>query len=128
MIEYRNISKYKYELVSNYLIRLPFSPPHDITTEYISFTTAGYLVIRDRYGWDGPSGPTIDTEDFMRGSLVHDALYQLMREGHLSTKFRKHADKALKRICIEDGMSRVRAEYVYWAVRLGAKSCATPKY
>ncbi len=32
-------------------------------------------------GW--PNGPTIETKTFMRASLVHDALYQLMREEHL---------------------------------------------
>ena len=47
--------------------------------------TKGHLIIKRSYAWDGPSGPTIDTKNFMRGSLVHDALYQLMRHEHLSS-------------------------------------------
>jgi hypothetical protein len=41
------------------------------------------------YAWNGPSGPTLDTRNFMRGSLVHDALYQLMREGRMDNGLRR---------------------------------------
>lgn len=75
---------------------------------------------------DGPSGPTIDTKEFMRGAFVHDALYQLIREGHLLMRDRKQADKILRRMCIEDGMSRFRAWYVYEAVSRFAKWAAKP--
>ena len=65
------------------------------------------------YGRDGPSGPTLDTRDFIRGSLVHDALYQLMREGLL--------DHSIHR---EDGMTALRAWWVYQGVRLfGNPAC-----
>ena len=69
------------------------------------------------YAWDGPSGPTFDTPNFMRGSLIHDALYQLMRNGLLREDFREDADKEIKKACLEDGMTRFRAAYVYWSLR-----------
>jgi len=62
----------------------------------------------------------------MRGSLVHDALYQLMREGALPIVYREEADRLLRRICIEDGMSRLRAAWVLRGVRLGGASSAAP--
>jgi len=43
----------------------------------------GGLLIKAGYSWDGPSGSAIDTKNFMQGSLVHDALYQLLRENIL---------------------------------------------
>ena len=50
----------------------------------------------------------------MRGPLVHDALYQLMRLEELDYKTdRKYADQLLKKICRGDGMSAFRAWYVY---------------
>ena len=85
----------------------------------------GKLAIRAGYCWDGPSGPTIDTKDFMRGSLVHDALYQLMREDVLPRTCRKFADALLYKHCREDGMNWVRAKFVLYAVRLFAKSAAS---
>ena len=89
----------------------------EINTDYI-YLDSGWLIIKYGYNWDGPSGPAIDTKNFMRGSLVHDALYQLMREGHLDIKHRKYADKLLVYICKEDGMWWIRRQWVYAAVRL----------
>ena len=38
--------------------------------------SAGHIIVRKGYCWDGPSGPTLDTEDAMRASMFHDVLYQ----------------------------------------------------
>ena len=85
------------------------------------------LIIDSRYAWDGASGPALDTVTFMRGSLIHDTLYQLMRVGALPTSYRKEADKELVRICREDGMSRLRAWWVYKAVHTFAARLVTPE-
>ena len=64
----------------------------------------------------------------MRGSLVHDALYQLMRLRALDYKVhRKQADEILREICLEDGMCAFRAWYVYQALRIFAEKGAQPK-
>ncbi|MCP4706191.1 MAG: DUF1353 domain-containing protein, partial [candidate division Zixibacteria bacterium] len=87
----------------------------------------GKLIISKGYVWDGPSGPTIDTLNFMRGSLVHDALYQLMREKLLDYKTdRKDADDLLRVMCKDDGMSSIRAWWVYKAVRWWGEKSAKP--
>lgn len=123
MINYK--SGYKYQLVEYMCIfQTDIRIPKDIKTNYIKLDVGGRLIIFPGYCWDGPSGPAIDTKNFMQGSLVHDALYQLMRQGFLDQKWREQADKELKRICIEDGMSKIRASWVYWAVRTFAKRCA----
>ena len=80
------------------------------------------MSIKKGYAWDGPSGPTIDSFNFMRGSLVHDALYQLMRNDLLDRKIHKvPADKLLQKMCLEDGMSRLRAWTVYQALQVGGR-------
>jgi len=124
VIKYR--AGYKYQLVEDYGLFLDKAPEKLIITRFITFETSGFLHIRQDYAWDGPSGPTIDTPDFMRGSLIHDALYQLMRMGYLSSKeWRKFADLLLEQLCIEDGMPKARALYVYTAVRLAGLPSAT---
>lgn len=111
---------YKYRLEDDYSVEVDVFPPADIETEYICLNRRGTLRIRHGYAWDGPSGPTVDTDNFMRGSLVHDALYQLMREDHLDRKkYREASDRELQKICLEDGMSAVRAQWVYWGVHYG---------
>jgi len=52
----------------------------------------------------------------------------MMREGYLNyEKYRKNADLVLKQVCIEDGMNKIRAWWVYNAVRRWAKDAAKPK-
>ena len=84
------------------------------------------LTIKKNYAWDGASGPVLDTQRIMRGSLVHDALYQLMREEHLPQKARENADWLLREICIEDGMPKFNADLVYLAVDLFGKNYTKP--
>ena len=124
-IEYRD--GYLYQLETTYVVLTPIIPATAIHTEHISLEIDGTITIREGYAWDGPSGPTIDTPDFMRGSLVHDALYQLMREDHLDhAKYRAAADKLLHDICIEDGMTPVRAWWVYEAVSRFGEPASDP--
>ena len=118
---------FKYQLYENLTTEVGIYPKAFIYSRFITLTTDGLLTIFRGYAWDGPSGPTFDTKAFMRGSLIHDALYQLMREGHLPLLWRMQADKELRRACEEDGMYKVRAWYAYRAVRaLARKSASGP--
>jgi len=138
-IIYRKLKGYKYELRSTVGVETGIEIEKDISINIHSrnfgpdevlvglWADSGWLFVSDDYCWDGPSGPTFDTKTFMRGSLVHDALYQLMREGKLDRKWRKRADELLREICLEDGMSRFRAWYVYHAVRWFGKKTSMPR-
>ena len=121
---------YKYQLEKDYCIQTHIQPEKPIQElqPFIHLNSDGMLHIYKGYAWDGPSGPTFDTKSFMRGSLVHDALYQLMRHEYLSTeKWRKEADYLLKQICLEDGMRKLRAWWVHLGVRCGGGPSASPK-
>lgn len=125
---YRKLKKYKYQLAQDYVDEIDIYPENYVNSKFIKLTKSGKLTIKKGYAWDGPSGPTIDTPTFMRGSLVHDALYQLMREKHLDHKTdRKPADQLLREICIADGMSRKRANYVYEGLQLARGKSAKPR-
>ncbi len=115
---------YKYQLVRDYRISVGIMPEKRIDERFLCLHPWGELVILAGYSWDGPSGPAVDTRNFMRGSLIHDALYQLLRSGELEPQHRITADKLLREICIEDGMSKLRAWWVYRGVRLGASKAA----
>lgn len=115
-INYREIGGYKYELVDQEVFKTDIFPFLKIKTEFICLDVNGKLTIEKCYAWDGPSGPTIDTKSFMRGALVHDAFYQLIREGYLDVSYKKPVDKLLRKMIIEDGMSRIFAWYVWKAV------------
>ena len=120
-------SGYKYQLDEMYLQQVPIYG-RIIESKYLFINQDGLLCIMDGYSWDGPSGIAIDTKSFMRGSLVHDALYQLIREGHLSEAHRLMADQLLREICLEDGMCKLRASWVYYGVRLFAGFAADKRH
>ena len=127
-ITYRGLAGYKYSLMEPHVAETGFEIEEAVATHHgwVKMSRKGCLTLKKAYAWDGPSGPTIDTKDFMRGSLVHDAVYQLMREKLLPQKMRKPADRLLWQMCREDGMSKLRADYVYHAVRAFAAGAARP--
>ena len=118
---------YKYQLQEGYSLEINIRPAAAVANDYIALDPQGALRIAKGYAWDGPSGPTLDTANFMRGSLVHDALYQLMREGLLGhTLHREAADRILQSLCLEDGMTALRAWWVYQGVCLFGNPASEP--
>ena len=89
---------------------------HKIDVPFLMLTREKLWIFKG-YRWDGPSGPAIDTENAMRASLVHDALYQLIRLGHIPPETRKTADQLFLKILKEDGVSFPRRWRFYLAVR-----------
>jgi uncharacterized protein DUF1353 len=125
-IRYR--SDYKYQLAEGYKIKVLIRPKADIKTDFIDLDIAGNLLVKKAYAWDGPSGPVKDTKENMRASLVHDALYQLMRNNQLNTRtHRKTADIQFLLICKEDGVSSRTANLWYRGLRRFGKPAASPE-
>lgn len=109
-IQYRG--GYKYSLWETYRCQIGILG-YTVSHHLFSLTPDGWLTINADYPWDGPSGPTIDTPSFMRGSLVHDAMYEMLRLGLLPHDPCFHlANLELQKICLEDGMWEWRADYV----------------
>jgi hypothetical protein len=113
-------------------VKAILSPKVELYKEYTSIQkkeTVYKLLIKKGYRWDGPSGPTLDTDNFMLPSLVHDALYQLLRTtefGINAQEVRKAADRILYELCRSEGMSWLRAKYVHFFVRkFGGTSIGT---
>ena len=125
MIRYKK--GYKYQLLGDYTVKTNVSPGKIINTEFIRLSESGELTVKSGYAWNGASGPAIDTKNFMRGSMCHDAFYQLIRMGLLHKTWREAADRELRKMCLEDGMSRLRAWYVYKSVQIAGAGAAEKK-
>ena len=129
-MKFKRIGHYKYELLEDAIFVTPIRTEsgsyveRDESSRWLVLRPEGELLILEGYAWDGASGPAMDTKSIMRGALVHDGLYQLMREGGLPLSYRKTADKLLRKMCREDGMMRIRAWWVYLAVRIFGKEAA----
>jgi hypothetical protein len=128
----------KYQLKETYVINIGpvpiVGPTSYVSTTWLHLTREGKLTIYEGYCWDGPSGPTIDTPTVMRGSLVHDALYELMRKGHLPISYRPMADKWLGKVILQDVLlkhgdkaffGKIRSKYYTYAVKKFAAGAAS---
>lgn len=130
MIKYRK--GYKYQLAQDYTTTVsrhlcPFDGA--VACPFITLDFDGLLRIKAGYAWDGPSGPTFDTPNFMEGSLVHDALYQLIRAGlipNVDDIERHAADAELDHHNKAAGMSWPRRKWVNFGVRTFASFAADP--
>ena len=119
---------YKYQLAEAYSIMTDIVPLNGqpIQTEYLTLSERGNLTIDAGYAWDGPSGPTYDSANSLRASLVHDAFYQLMRLELIGQAWRGTADRLLDEILEEDGMWKARRWYWLRGVQWFAADAANP--
>ena len=101
-IAYRDLPTWKYQLETDWKHQTSFRG-HFIEEDLFGLEDDGLLYVDRGYCWDGPSGPTFDTKDFMRGSLVHDVLYQAIGLKLLPSSLRKAADLELAKLLKEDG-------------------------
>lgn len=124
MIKYR--SGYKYQLTEDYCTITRIRPLHTIRIAYITLTPDGELTGHAGYAWDGPSGPTFDTRTFLRGSCGHDMKYQLIRLGLIDHYLKVIADDELREDCLEDGMWKVRAWWVWAGVSKFGRASTLP--
>lgn len=116
-------SGYRYKLDEAYLHELPF----DVFDASIN----GWVVIVDHrlavangYAWDGAStGLPWTPKKWLRPSLVHDALYQLIREGKLPMERRADADMVFYQLLRENQVNVLLAFPAYLAVRLFGNYC-----
>jgi hypothetical protein len=129
--------RYKYQTLEDVIYETGWKLPRrqSVSTGggWVHLTGDGRLTIQRGYCWDGASGPTLDTPSTMRASLVHDALYQLLRERKLPPTYRCRADACLERIMLRDYKGdwprwhAFRVRCWGWALRRFAGYAAEPE-
>lgn len=78
---------------------------------------AGELRVHAGFVCDFASGPTYNTNDSVKASVAHDALYRMSRYHVLGPDLRDEADELFYRILRQDGMYEWRARMWFRAVR-----------
>ena len=64
----------------------------------------------------------------MRGSLIHDVGYQLLRWDLIPHIDKDHIDRELQRVCLEDGTTRLRAWLIYQGVKRFGSPATMPSH
>jgi len=122
--------KTKYQIAEDLYVYIPHWPFGSIDTEFIVVKPGkngnAVMLIKKYWCYDGPSGPAVDTPNFMEPSAAHDALYWLIRWGHIPASYRQHADDLMYDLCLKKGMWKIRARWCCRAVKRFAASAASP--
>jgi len=101
-------------LQTDYVLPLPH-PGRGGEDAWVSLAEQ-HLLVRSGFAWDGP-WPLPRLRCLLRASLVHDALYHLMRAGKIPWCSRQFADAVFRKLAVEDGAPPWLAAVCYWAVR-----------
>jgi hypothetical protein len=125
VIKYKSGYKYQTALQHKTMISIT---GHDAESEFVSLSPEGLLLIRSGYAWDGPTGYVLHAyrQRMMRGSIYHDALYQLMREGVLHREHRKEADDVFLLTILEDQTPSMLAHAAYRLIRTFGMKFTSP--
>jgi len=106
---------HKYILTEDYSHRLSFNTGARVVLGPIELD-GDTLLLRTGFGWDGASGPAVDTKDVLRASAAHDALWDLMKARLLDSELKEDVDREFAAILEEDGMPSFRRWYLHQAV------------
>ena len=82
-MKYRKLNRYKYSVMDDYTVQVNIHPTSDLKFEFMELSTTGQLSVKLGYAWDGITPLPATPKCGLRGSLVHDVLYQMMRLGAL---------------------------------------------
>ena len=118
MSDYRRLRPRKYQVLVSQVYQTHIFPDSDIVHPFFILRSDGLLIVLAGYAWDGPSGPAPDSKWAMLASLFHDALYQMMRMGLLSRRFKPHADWIYFEVLVRSGAPEHAALLHHDAVRL----------
>lgn len=110
--------KYKYELRRHITFGLPIEFTTTFGNQYLFVLKGGsWVQVRESYAWDGASFFP-DFANCLIPSLIHDVLYQLLREGKAGNVTRSIADEIFYRACRRCGVSWITARIMWVGVRL----------
>lgn len=118
---------YKYVVGETFSVQTQIFPEKNIQTKYIELDIYGLITIKDGFPWDGASGPTIDTDNTMTPSCVHDALYWLFRHGFLDIGWLDLADQLIHEMLLDRGMTEFRAGYWDLGLEIADGGAALPE-
>jgi hypothetical protein len=118
---------YKYQLAAAELFKTSFRPANTIRAERIALSPDGTMIVSSGFCWDGASG-IVDRKTNIRASCGHDALYQLMRRGHLDHNEWLKADDDFCRWLEEAGAWSITVSLDRWGLRQMGGKYARPEH
>lgn len=119
--------QYKYYLEETVSVQTSVRPAQSaIVPGYIFLGVDGKMIIYRRYAWDGITNGVNFKSNRVPG-LVHDATYQLIREGLIDLSLKAQSDKDLRDMMIAEGSWKFVANFFYFCVSKFGNAFATKR-
>jgi len=119
--------QYKYYLEETVEVQTSLRPVQSaIVPGYIFLGLDGKMIIYRRYAWDGITNGVNFKSNRIPG-LVHDATYQLIREGLIDLSLKEQSDKDLRDMMIAEGSWKFVSNFFYFCVSKFGNAFATKK-
>jgi len=119
-MEYEDVDGMKYRMIKTTSLMTPMRPLETITGSFATLTTKGRLYLKKGMLWDGASG-AIDTDNVILPSAAHDIGCSWYLKGLIDDAMRKQFDDLFYKLLKDEGVSGLRAWYMYKAVRANTK-------
>ena len=124
MLEIQSLKAYKYRTREDYTIKTPIVG-YMVLKRYFRLRSNGELWIKAGYAWNGTSGGVPDTRRNLGASLIHDCLYQMLRERFIPLRLRGAIDELFGEHCKSLGTWRSTARVYVAMLRAFGKRSAT---
>ena len=120
LLKYESLRDWKYRVLRGFTYETDIKPENKIQSSFSSLDTDGLITVEKGFCWDGPTGG-FDTENSMLASLLHDIGCNYRVGRLLADKEIEQFDELFYNVCIDYGMSKLRAGYMYRAISVNTK-------
>jgi len=108
---------YKYQLAEDEAFQTAIYPALAIEHPFFRILPSGLVIAKAGYAWDGSTGAA-DTRESQSASLLHDVICQAVQIGLLDKQWKPAGDREYYRLCVKNGMWRIRAAMRYLAISI----------
>ena len=117
---YQNYNKkYHFILVKDFQITLP-KDVGQFETDFFKVHNFE-LTLKAGYSWNIEGLALFEAENLVLSSLVHNALYQLLKSRSIGMRFRKMSDKIFLKLAKESRVNFFRRRFIYRFYRIFGK-------
>jgi len=119
-MEHEDLDGRDWRVLKDFSYKTEIKPKETITSNFFIFHNNGIIEVLKGFCWDGPTGG-LDTKNAMLASLLHDIGCILRARGLLTDREINQFDDLYYKVCLEEGMSKFRAGYMFAGISLNTR-------
>ena len=119
-LKHEDLDGRNWRVVEDFSYQTNIQLKETITSNFFIHHSNGRIDVFKGFCWDGPSGG-FDTKNAMLASLLHDIGCVMRARDQLTDDEIDQFDDLYYTVCVEEGMSKFRAGYMFAAISANTK-------